>query len=277
MRNSYSVYTFLFLNSKVNYDGGTTMPGIKLLSPQYFGRVMKIKKEINTNSKDILMDLGCGSGDHLLELNLPKDLTYMGIDYSKKEIMKIRKLKNIFKKFHLIIADAQHLPFKSNSINVLISSDVLEHVDDDRKAFSEMQRIMRHNSKAYITVASSSYPIFYDPINYILEKSNRRPKKFGVWGWGHKRLYKKTDLNKILKTSGFENIEISFINHDISALAENYIGYILMNSVFKNNNSENFKFLINLKYFTKTIYLLDSILLKDKESGTSLFAAFDKR
>jgi SAM-dependent methyltransferase len=256
----------------------TIKPGLKLLSPQYLGRVLEINKEMNIKPKDVLFDLGCGSGDHLLGLNLPQNLTYVGIDCSKSEVTKAKKLKNVFDKFHVIVADAQYIPLKDKSADALISSDVLEHVDDDKKACFEMWRVMKNHSRAYLTVACAKYPFFYDPINYILTRLGKTPLKFGIWGWGHKRLYEKDALDKLLKNSNFKDIKISFINHDLVALIENYTGYIFMNYIFKGNgsNSERFGFLEHFKPFTKTICALDYLLFKKRENGTSLFVVLEK-
>lgn len=256
----------------------TIKPGIKLLSPQYLGRVLEIKKEIDIESGNVLFDLGCGSGDHLIELDLPKDLTYIGIDCSKNEVVKIKKFEKMFKSFYAIVADAQYVPLKNDSADALISSDVLEHVDNDGQVCAEMLRVMKNGSKACITVASARYPIFYDPINYILTKLNRRPINFGIWGWGHRRLYEKDGLERMLKNSGFKDIETTFINHDLVALIENYTGYIFMNFIFKgeSNDSEKFGFLTRFKWFTEIICLLDSVLFKRRKSGTSLFTTFEK-
>ena len=39
--------------------------------------------------------------------------------------------------------DLESLPFESGSLEVVICSDVLEHVEDDARAISEIQRVLR--------------------------------------------------------------------------------------------------------------------------------------
>ncbi len=90
------------------------------------------------NPKKIL-DAGCGEGfilKKLYELKLGKHLE--GIDASKKAI-------EIGKKLHpfldLKLGDIYKFSYKNDSFDLVICTEVLEHLDDPQKALSDILRV----------------------------------------------------------------------------------------------------------------------------------------
>ncbi|MGH2727509.1 MAG: class I SAM-dependent methyltransferase, partial [Actinomycetota bacterium] len=49
-------------------------------------------------------------------------------------------------------ANLEHLPIPDASLDVLICSDVLEHVEDDAQAMGEIRRVLKDDGVAYIHV-----------------------------------------------------------------------------------------------------------------------------
>lgn len=97
-------------------------------------------------------------------------------------------------------ADIQNLPFEDNSFDVIFCNHVLEHVDDDKKALSELHRVMK----------KGGWGIFQVPIRYSLEKTFEDPtitdkkeriEKFGQYD--HVRVYG-LDYYNTLNQAGFE-------------------------------------------------------------------------
>lgn len=97
-------------------------------------------------------------------------------------------------------ADIQNLPFENDSFDIVFCNHVLEHVEDDRKALSELYRVMK----------PGGWGIFQVPIRYQLEKSFEDPtitdrkeriEKFGQYD--HVRVYGMDYYDK-LKSAGFE-------------------------------------------------------------------------
>jgi len=80
-----------------------------------------------------VLEIGCGSGE------LSKHLkNYIGIDISPK-----------ISKF--IIGDAQRLPIKDNSVDLILLLDLLEHTDD-KITMNEVYRVLKPNGNVIITV-----------------------------------------------------------------------------------------------------------------------------
>jgi ubiquinone/menaquinone biosynthesis C-methylase UbiE len=86
---------------------------------------------------DTVLDVGCGTG---VALSVMKALfpwrTYRGIDPSG-DASTIWKARGI----EVDVGSATHLPYADNSWHSVYSSHVIEHIDDDRTAVSEMVRV----------------------------------------------------------------------------------------------------------------------------------------
>ena len=94
--------------------GKINMRGIKVLSPQYMGRIREMKTIFKPENK--VLDVGCGTGDNLFELDM-NDGIYIGVDISRKSIKSLSNHCKKNKKMHVILASAECLPIKKNFIN----------------------------------------------------------------------------------------------------------------------------------------------------------------
>lgn len=56
-----------------------------------------------------------------------------------------------------VVADAMNLPFRTGAFSHVVSSEVLEHLPDDRAAITEMARIMNPAGRAIITFPHGHY------------------------------------------------------------------------------------------------------------------------
>lgn len=105
--------------------------------------------------------------------------------------------------------DIHEIPFEDNSIDIIFCNHVLEHVDDDLKALSEMRRVLKPGGWAILQV-----PFFYPlPETTYEDKSivdpKEREKAFGQDD--HVRMYGK-DYATRLGSGGFKVEEERFID-----------------------------------------------------------------
>ncbi len=172
------------------------------IDPAYKKRAGLILK--NTEGKKIL-EIGCGRGFYLKSFRkLFPEAEIVGVDKNKKYLAQIR-----VKGIKLIEADAQKLPLADNYFENVVASEILEHVDDDKKVLEEIWRVLKNGGKTMITVPNANYPLLWDPLNWFLKKCFNTHISSKVWWlagiWAdHRRLYTKKKIEDKIKKTGFK-------------------------------------------------------------------------
>ena len=87
-----------------------------------------IKKYINVEKNEKLLDIGCGTG-----LSSNFGCFVVGIDLSLRLLKKNNKTK--------VLGTGEDLPFKDHSFDYVISVSSLHHVTDIKKVVNEMKRV----------------------------------------------------------------------------------------------------------------------------------------
>ena len=103
------------------------------------------------------LDLGSGEGIWMMELSKRKANVY-GVDVSLdalKNTQNILTANNLGSK--IVQGNAQRIPFKSNSFDQIMCVEVLEHVEDPGKIFSEVGRCLKKDGQFVITVPNELY------------------------------------------------------------------------------------------------------------------------
>lgn len=175
-------------------------------------RARKVILGLDLKEKDTIVDLGCGDGFFLYLLsNLPIKLNLIGYDSDELVLMNAKRNLSL-KKIELINGSITSIPFKRNKCTKVILTEVLEHVEDDKKALSEVYRILKPKGTLLLTVPNYNFPFFWDPINWVLQNlfgTHISGTNFfaGIWA-RHLRLYKRERLKKLLEDTGFKIQEI---------------------------------------------------------------------
>jgi len=110
--------------------------------------VSEILDEMDVDS--CVLDAGCGVG---LLLNLLKEKGFrnvIGIDISLNAIKESRKLC----KYDLIVGSITELPFKANVFDVILNIEVLMHIMDIQKVFSEFGRVLKCGGSLILITAN---------------------------------------------------------------------------------------------------------------------------
>lgn len=148
-----------------------------------------LEKYLPKNKKLSLADLGCGTGLMMEELSHFGEVS--GIDASEVSLEFCRKrgLKNLYH------SPVTKLPFQDESLDAVTLLDVLEHVEDQKKALDEIHRVLKKEGLVLITVPAYQF-------------------LFSYWDkmLGHFRRYNQQDLTKILLNNGFVIKKISYLN-----------------------------------------------------------------
>lgn len=119
---------------------------------------IKKYKRYSKNASFRFADIGCGFGIfmRILGKEYPNS-KLVGIDLRPEEqLAAARKLVNN-KNAVLIRGDALNMPLKSDSFDIVLTTDVLEHVNDPVKGLKELHRIMTKNGLLIILVPTELF------------------------------------------------------------------------------------------------------------------------
>jgi len=110
-----------------------------------------------------LIDLGCGDGALIYSLYqnglLKNAKEVVGVDIIK---VRITRLKTFLPFVKARIADVQDLKqIKNNSFDVAISSQVIEHVPDEKKMLKEVYRILKPGGYFYVSTVIKEWYGFW--------------------------------------------------------------------------------------------------------------------
>jgi len=93
-----------------------------------------------------ILDAGCGTGRNLAEFAHLGPA--VGVDFSPEavEFCRRRGLAGVQ------VAPVEELPFEDGSFDLIFATDVIEHLDDDRRALAELRRVAAPGARLVVTV-----------------------------------------------------------------------------------------------------------------------------
>lgn len=89
-----------------------------------------------------ILDIGCASGHglNLVRKKYGDKYELYGIDLSTT---RIKEAKKNYPKINFQVASAQDLPYSTSTFDVVLSSQVIEHVPDDNAMVAEIKRVLK--------------------------------------------------------------------------------------------------------------------------------------
>jgi ubiquinone/menaquinone biosynthesis C-methylase UbiE len=118
-------------------------------------RINVLLKLAEINENNSVLEIGCGAG-HILERINKGKLT--GIDIADIQVK--RSKTRLGSKAEIIKASAEELPFKNESFDRIICTEVFEHVLDPLKALNEMHRVLKNNGLISLSIPNENLIIF---------------------------------------------------------------------------------------------------------------------
>lgn len=185
---------------------GSVYPEENLVYKTLRGKVRRqfILRHLNLFS-GLLLDLGCNRGAYISDY---KNGSAIGLDLSFPVLSRARKkLGNI-----LLQGDAQNPAIKKEKVNVILCSEVLEHVPDAQKVLSEAYRILKPGGVLFLTTP-----------NYSKKKPTwvkiGEMADYGVQGVKDETYfhtaYKPEELRELSGIAGFAQIEIGTFEKEV--------------------------------------------------------------
>jgi len=140
----------------------------------YFQKLIK-KKGKNID----ILDIGCGNGYHLFALHSRFDLSnsrLTGIDMDELDLVYAEKIKEelSIQNVQFQQADATNINLPNDSYDLILCSEVLEHIPHPEECIAEIQRLLKPDGVAVITTPNDDN--FMKKIGYILKLRFLRKK-----------------------------------------------------------------------------------------------------
>jgi ubiquinone/menaquinone biosynthesis C-methylase UbiE len=155
---------------------------------------------LNLNAGGRILDIGCGSGRHTCAAYGFKNVVAIGADINHAELIEAKDRLKMHDRlgesgggiWGLAMADVSALPFKDNFFDLVICSEVLEHIAEDESAVSETMRVLKPGHNLVLSV-----PRFWpERICWALSSEYTNSNN------GHIRIYHKKKVIALLENCG---------------------------------------------------------------------------
>lgn len=144
-----------------------------------------------------VLDAGCGSGRHLCEAFRTPGVAVAGVDLSWEDLCKAKGYLSLMARetagnWIITRADIAALPYADRSFDVVVCSEVLEHLPDGKAAIAELVRVLKPGGDLVVTVPR----FFPERVCWALSRAYHHEPG------GHIRIYKKGELLRLLEEAG---------------------------------------------------------------------------
>ena len=157
-------------------------------------------KNLNLSNDEFLLDMGCGEGRHSIGAYIETQANILGLDLSMKDLKIAQKRLNDFDTSNIKSvcqfgeADIVSIPLLDSSLDAVICSEVLEHVNSPQESIKELIRVLKPGGVLALSVPR------YMPELICWKLSKEYSKTPG----GHVRIFKHKQLKKLGINNGLE-------------------------------------------------------------------------
>ena len=157
-------------------------------------------KKLNLESNQLLLDMGCGEGRHSIGALLETPANVIGMDLSVQDL-KIAKhrlndfdLSDINTSCTFGVGNINDIPIKSASLDAVMCSEVLEHVDSPEESIHELVRVLKPGGVMALSVPR-------DLPELICWKLS---KEYSQTPGGHVRIFRHRQLKDLAVNAGLK-------------------------------------------------------------------------
>ncbi len=159
----------------------------------------------------LILENGCGVGMYVEKLSVFGGRV-IGLEYDLERAIEAR-----INSAEIINAAGETIPLPSSTFDLILSHEVLEHVQDDRAAVREMIRVLKPGGRVVVFCPNRGYPfethgIFWNGKYYFGNKFfvNYLPRALRDKLAPHVRVYARRDVQKL-----FEGLPVKFIKRTV--------------------------------------------------------------
>ena len=182
-------------------------------------RKLAVENNLKNENTKLILEVGSGISPVMMK---SRDIIYSDLSFSA-----IQFLKHSYGKGYYVVADGMNLPFKSGVFSHAISSEVLEHLADDRRAIKEIARVVKPSGHFIVTFPHRKFYFAMDD-RFV----------------GHFRRYEISEMMDRLKDAGFRPVAIQKVLGPLEKVTMCFA--VLCFSIIQKVNSEKEKVPRNL-------------------------------
>ncbi len=222
-------YEFLFENYAEQYDKESFTKGTT-------GECDFIEKELNFDKQLKILDVGCGTGRHAIELT-KRGYQVTGIDLSEAQIARAKR-KAQEEQLHILfqIQDARHLTFNREfDVAIMLCEGGFPLMETDEMNYEILKSVtkaLKENAKFIFTTLNGLFPLFHSVEKFLTSEGEEgnatyRSNSFDLMTFrdhnvteftddaGNKkslesdeRYYVPSEISWLLKSLGYQKIDI---------------------------------------------------------------------
>ncbi len=170
-------------------------------------RLSMIRQFAAERAQGVILENGCGVGEYLQRLSEQAKLA-VGLDVDLERVLETSQKGLIVQ-----LAVGEALPHDAGTFDLILSNEVIEHVQDDRQAVAEMVRVLKPGGRIIIFCPNRGYPFethgIYRKGEYHFGNKlfvNYLPDCWRNKLAPHVRIYRKRDLEKL-----FAGLPVHFV------------------------------------------------------------------
>ena len=174
-------------------------------------RLDMILRAAGERVKGRVLENGCGVGMYVEKLSAFGG-EVIGLEYDRERALEARTHSPL-----ILNAAGEFIPLPSSTIDLILSHEVIEHVQDDRAAVREMIRVLRPAGRIVLFCPNRGYPFETHGIYWRgrykfgnIPLVNYLPRKWRDKLAPHVRVYSRRDLEKL-----FADLPVRFIERTV--------------------------------------------------------------
>ena len=157
-------------------------------------------KKLKLETGQLLLDMGCGEGRHSIGALLETPANVIGLDLSFEDLNTAKSRLNDFDlsgrdTFCTFgVGNIENIPLETASLDAVMCSEVLEHVDSPKDSIQELVRVLKPGGVMALSVPR------YLPELICWKLSKEYSKTPG----GHVRIFKHSQLRDLAENNGLQ-------------------------------------------------------------------------
>ena len=157
-------------------------------------------RKLKLETGQLLLDMGCGEGRHAIGALLETPANVIGLDLSFEDLNTAKSRLNDFDlsgcdTFCAFgVGNIKNIPFENASLDAIVCSEVLEHVDSPKESIQELVRVLKPGGIMALSVPR------YLPELICWKLSKEYSKTPG----GHVRIFKHSQLRDLAENNGLQ-------------------------------------------------------------------------